>query len=57
LRYTDESKDLKSKFTEEFTNGGDNPTFFSSVGNPAIPQSIVPGTLLFGAAAAARHFN
>jgi len=52
LRYTDESKDLKSKFTEEFTNGGDNPTFFSSVGNPAIPQSIVPGTLLFGAAAA-----
>lgn len=52
LRYTDESKDLSTVFSENLPGNAPFPTFFSSVGDPTNPASIVPGTLLFGAAAA-----
>lgn len=52
LRYTDESKDISTVFTEDLPGDAAYPTFFSSVGDPTTPASIVPGTLLFGAAAA-----
>lgn len=46
LRYTDESKDLSTVFSENLPGGEPFPTFFSAVGNPAAPT---PGTLIFGA--------
>ncbi|MDT0596460.1 TonB-dependent receptor [Glaciecola petra] len=52
LRYTDESKDLVNVFTEEYASGIDHPTFFTSIGDPTNPQTIVPGSILFGAAVA-----
>lgn len=53
LRYTDENKDLTTVFTENLPSNATLPTFFSSVGDPANPASIVPGTLLYGASVAA----
>lgn len=52
LRYTDESKDLSTVFSENLPGNVTFPTFFSSVGDPANPASIVPGTLLYGAGVA-----
>ncbi|MFT6897734.1 MAG: iron complex outermembrane receptor protein [Paraglaciecola sp.] len=52
LRYTDESKDLSTVFSENLPGNAALPTFFTSVGDPANPASIVPGTLLYGAAMA-----
>ncbi len=52
LRYTDESKDLSTVFSENLPANANFPTFFSSIGDPENPTTIVPGTLLFGAAAA-----
>ena len=49
LRYTDENKDLSTVFSENLPGNLAFPTFFSSVGDPANPASIVPGTLLYGA--------
>ncbi|WP_158769771.1 TonB-dependent receptor [Paraglaciecola sp. L1A13] len=52
LRYTDESKDLSTVFTENLADDSLFPTFFTSVGDPENPTSIVPDTLLYGAAVA-----
>ncbi|MFT5312660.1 MAG: iron complex outermembrane receptor protein [Paraglaciecola sp.] len=52
LRYTDERKDLSTVFSEDLPGNAILPTFFSSVGDPANPASIVPGTLLYGAGVA-----
>ena len=52
LRYTDESKELISVFSENLPGNIAFPTFFSSVGDLANPASIVPGTLLYGAGVA-----
>jgi len=52
LRYTDESKDITTVFSENLPGDAVYPSFFASVGDPSTPESIVPGTLLFGAAAA-----
>jgi iron complex outermembrane recepter protein len=52
LRYTDETKDMTTVFSENLANGGTFPTFFSSIGNPADPSTVVPGTLIYGAAVA-----
>jgi iron complex outermembrane recepter protein len=52
LRFTDETKDLTTVFSENLANGGTFPTFFSSIGNPADPSTVVPGTLIYGAAVA-----
>ena len=52
LRYTDESKDLSTIFSENLPGNLAFPTFFSSVGDAANPASIVPGTLLYGAGVA-----
>ncbi|MFQ3218906.1 MAG: iron complex outermembrane receptor protein [Paraglaciecola sp.] len=52
LRYTDESKDLLTVFSENLPGNAAFPTFFSSVGDSANPASIVPGTLLYGAGVA-----
>jgi len=52
LRYTNENKDMSGVFSENLPGNTALPTFFSSVGDPANPASIVPGTLLFGAGAA-----
>ena len=49
LRYTDESKDLSTKFYENMAGGTEFPTFFSSIGDPSNPETIVPGSLLWGA--------
>ena len=49
FRYTDESKDLSTVFSENLPGNASFPTFFSSIGDPANPASIVPGTLLYGA--------
>lgn len=49
LRYTDESKDLSTIFSENLPDDAAFPSFFSSVGDPNTPASIVPGTLLYGA--------
>ncbi len=49
LRYTDESKDLSTIFSEVLPVDSTFPTFFTSVGDPADPESIVPGSLLYGA--------
>ncbi|WP_371196378.1 TonB-dependent receptor [Glaciecola sp. SC05] len=52
FRYTDESKELSTVFSENLPGNAAFPTFFSSVGDPANPASIVPGTLLYGAGVA-----
>jgi len=49
LRYTDESKDLSTKFYENMAGGLEFPNFFSSVGDPTAPT---PGTLIYGAGVA-----
>lgn len=49
LRYTEETKDLSTTFYENLPDGSEFPTFFSSVGDPSKPGSIVPGTLIYGA--------
>ncbi|GLX81752.1 TonB-dependent receptor [Thalassotalea eurytherma] len=49
LRYTDESKDLSTVFSENLPDGSEFPTFFSAIGDPAAP---VPGTLIYGAGVA-----
>lgn len=52
LRYTDETKELSTIYSENLPGDVAFPTFFSSVGDPANPSSIVPGTLLYGAGVA-----
>lgn len=52
LRFTNESKDMNTEFTERLANGAQSPAFFNSIGDPNIPATIVPGTLLYGAGAA-----
>jgi iron complex outermembrane receptor protein len=52
FRYTDENKELSTIFSENLPGNIAFPTFFSSVGDPANPSSIVPGTLLYGAGVA-----
>lgn len=49
IRYTDESKDLSTVFSENLANGSEFPTFFSSIGDPTNPATLVPGTLIWGA--------
>jgi outer membrane receptor protein involved in Fe transport len=49
LRYTDETKDLATLFSENLPNGTEFPEYFSSVGDPTAP---VPGTLIYGAGVA-----
>ncbi|GLX85768.1 TonB-dependent receptor [Thalassotalea loyana] len=49
IRYTDETKDLSTVFSENLPGGTPFPTFFSSIGDPAAP---VPGTLIYGAGVA-----
>jgi len=49
IRYTDESKEMKTVFEENLPGGTEFPTFFSSVGDPSAP---VPGTLIYGAGVA-----
>ncbi|QOL25809.1 TonB-dependent receptor [Thalassotalea sp. LPB0316] len=46
IRYTDETKDLSTIFSENLPGGTPFPTFFSSIGDPSAP---VPGTLIYGA--------
>jgi iron complex outermembrane receptor protein len=53
LRYTDESKVLSTVFSENLPGNAPFPTFFSAVGDPDNPASVVPGTLLYGAGVAA----
>lgn len=57
FRYTDESKDLSTVFSENLPANAAFPRFFSSVGDPANPASIVPGTLLYGAGVAGNVLN
>ena len=52
LRYTDESKDLSTRFTENLPDGTQSPQFFSSIGDPTNPDTVVPGTLIYGAGVA-----
>lgn len=52
LRYTDESKDLSTVFSENLPGGSEFPTFFSAVGDPEKPETIIPGTLLYQATVA-----
>lgn len=52
LRYTDETKDMLTTFEENLPGGGAFPTFFNTIGNPAVPETIVPGSLLLGAGVA-----
>lgn len=52
LRYTDESKELSTRFYENLPGGTEFPTYFSSIGDPTNPATIVPGTLIYGAGVA-----
>ena len=52
LRYTDETKDLSTDFFETMPNGESFTPHFSAIGDPSNPETIVPGTLLYGAGAA-----
>lgn len=52
LRYTDESKELSTKFYENLPNGEEFPTYFSAFGNPFDPGSLTPTDLFFGAGVA-----
>ena len=52
LRYTNETKDLSTIFYENMPNGTEFPTYFSAIGDPNTPDTIVPGTLLYGAGVA-----
>ncbi|TRY29904.1 TonB-dependent receptor [Aliiglaciecola sp. M165] len=52
LRYTDETKDLSTIFSENLPGGTEFVPFFNSIGNPAVPETIVPGTLIYGAGVA-----
>lgn len=52
LRYTDETKDLVTRFSENLADGTDFPTYFSSIGDPNIPETLVPGSLIYGAGVA-----
>ncbi|WP_448555251.1 TonB-dependent receptor [Thalassotalea montiporae] len=53
VRYTDESKDLSTVFSENFSDGSSFVPFFNSIGDPSDPATIVPGTLIYGAGVAA----
>jgi len=52
LRYTDESKELHSTFTENYASGATHPTTLTTIGSPAFPETIVPGSVLYSAGAA-----
>jgi iron complex outermembrane receptor protein len=52
LRYTDEEKQMVNKFSYSYASGNTQPTDISSIGNPAFPASIVPGSLFYTAAVA-----
>lgn len=52
LRYTDETKDLSTIFSENFESGDTFVPFFNSIGDPSNPATIVPGTLIYGAGVA-----
>ena len=52
LRYTDEEKQLINEFPVSYASGNTQPTDITSIGDPAFPQSIVPGSLLFASGAA-----
>ncbi|WP_340679702.1 TonB-dependent receptor [Paraglaciecola sp.] len=49
LRYTDEKKDLSTVFSENMAGGTAFPKYFSSIGDPNVPATIVPGSLILGA--------
>ncbi|MFD2166855.1 TonB-dependent receptor [Thalassotalea euphylliae] len=52
LRYTDETKDLSTRYFENMPDGNTFVPFFDSIGDPSTPESIVPGTLIYGAGVA-----
>lgn len=52
LRYTDESKKLNSTFNENYASGATHPTTLTTIGDPAFPETIVPGSVLYSAGAA-----
>ncbi len=52
IRYTNEKKELSTIFSENMPNGTEFPTYFSSIGDPSEPSTIVPGTLIYGAGVA-----
>tara|TARA_R110002153_G_scaffold13189_13_gene49378 strand:- start:2201 stop:4825 length:2625 start_codon:yes stop_codon:yes gene_type:complete len=52
LRYTDEEKEMLNTFPYSYANGNTQPIDITSTGNPAYPATIVPGSLLYAAAAA-----
>ncbi|MFD2166852.1 TonB-dependent receptor [Thalassotalea euphylliae] len=52
LRYTDEKKEISTNYFENMPNGTTFVPFFNSVGDPANPETIVPGSLIYGAAVA-----
>jgi iron complex outermembrane recepter protein len=54
LRYTDESKDLSTIFSENLPGGTEFPTYFSSIGDPAAPA---PGSLIYGAGVAGYYLG
>lgn len=54
LRYTDESKDLTTIFSENLPGGSEFPTYFTSIGNPAAPA---PGSLIYGAGVAGYYLG
>jgi len=52
LRYTDEHKELSNTFTEYYASGATHPTDITSIGDPAYPETIVPGSMLYSAGSA-----
>jgi iron complex outermembrane receptor protein len=52
LRYTDEEKQMVNQFPFSYASGNTQPTDISSIGNPAYPASIVPGSLIYTSAVA-----
>ena len=52
LRFTREEKNLSTIFTENLPDGSDFPSFFTSIGDTSAPETIGPGTLLYGAGVA-----
>ena len=47
IRFTNETKDLNTTYTEVLPGGATFVPFFDSIGDPAVPETLTPTSLLF----------
>ena len=52
LRFTSEEKQLNVAYSQALPDGSNTPTFFNTIGDPSLPQTLTPDSLLVGAGTA-----